>query len=121
MRQSTMLTVKFNLAFATRHDEQANVFVGYCPVLKVHSQGRTDEEAREAVVDAARLFILTCYKRNILYKYLRSRGMTEAITPPENEDHQYIRIEHYDNQFEREVPIEILAAQNAEAIAACAR
>jgi hypothetical protein len=114
------LTVKFNLVFGTRHDPEANVHLGYCPMLNVYSQGASKDEAEEAVVDAARLFIISCYKRDILHKVLRDRGMTEAATAPQNAaDRQYISIEHYDDQFEREIPIELLSAQNVEALAAC--
>jgi hypothetical protein len=115
------LTVTFSLLFATRHDEQANVHVGYCPMLNIYSQGRSEDEAQEAVVDAAKLFIIACYKRDILHKVLRERGMTEAATPAKRAgDRQFIRIEHYEKQFERQVPIELLSsAQNMEAIAAC--
>lgn len=116
------LTVTFNLMFGTRHDEQANVHVGYCPMLNVYSQGTSEDEAQEAVVDAAKLFIITCYKRNILHKVLRERGMTEAAAPAIPAEHrQFISIEHYENQFEREVPIELLSAQSAEAFSACVR
>jgi hypothetical protein len=124
MRKFAMpLTVTFNLLFGTRHDEQANVHVGYCPALNLYSQGASETEAQDAVVDAAELFIIECYKRDILHKVLRERGMTEAAAPPTNAaDRQYIRIEHYDNQFERAVPIELLSvARNAEALAACAQ
>jgi hypothetical protein len=117
------LTVKFKLAFGTRHDEQSNVYVGYCPMLSIYSQGTSEGEAQEAVVDAAKLFIIECYKRDILHKVLRERGMTEAAAPPENaRQRQFITIEHYDNHFEREVPIELLSvAQNVEALTACAQ
>lgn len=116
------LTLTFNLWFATRYDQEANVHVGYCPMLSIYSQGRNEREAEEAVVDAAKLFIIESYKRNSLGPYLRSCGMTEAAAVPEQSQerqHQYIRIEHYENQFERDVPIELLVAKNAEASTAC--
>jgi hypothetical protein len=117
------LTVTFNLMFGTRHDEQANVHVGYCPMLNIYSQGTSETEAQEAVVDAAKLFIIACYKRDILHKVLRDRGMTEAVAASANTgERQFITIEHYENQFERAVPIELLSsAQNVEALAACAQ
>ena len=110
--------VKFSLLFGTRHDEEAGVHVGYCPALKVYSQGRSEVEAQEAVVDAAKLFIINCYRRDILHRVLRDRGMTEAVEGP-TQSRQFIEIGHYENQFEREVPIELLSAQYVEANAAC--
>jgi hypothetical protein len=52
--------------------------------------------------------------------------MTEAgEVPAENAQRQYIAVSHtvdnYEKQFEREVPIELLAAQHAEAKVECLR
>jgi len=106
--------VKFRLAFGIREDREAEVHVGYCPLLDLYSQGTTSEEAEKAVVDAAQLFIATCYRRNTLNKLLRQRGMVDAVPAVEREEgYQFIavqEIQDYDRQVEHEVPIDLLAA-----------
>jgi predicted RNase H-like HicB family nuclease len=101
--------LEFRLSFATRRDDAADVFVGYCPALDVYSQGRSREEAEDAVVDAAQLFIVSCYERDILHTVLRNRGMTKAKPGSvASEDHQYIKIANFDKTFERSIPVNLL-------------
>jgi hypothetical protein len=112
-----MLQVSFRLKFATRHDDDADVYVGYCPALKLYSQGVTEEEASTAVVSAATLFLVTCYERDILHSVLRRRGMTKAAAGAAgvatDKDKEFIVIGEFQNEFWREVPISLLAAQGA--------
>jgi predicted RNase H-like HicB family nuclease len=122
MATKTMV-VTFKLAFATRLDEETNVHVGFCPLLRLYSQGRTETEAEEAIVDAARLFIVACYERDSLHRVLRERGMKKANAFPTGDDieRQFIgiSIQDFENQFERDVPIELLAASQLGELAAC--
>jgi len=113
----TMLQLQFRLNFATRHDAEAGVYVGYCPALKLYSQGTTQEEAEKAVVSAAQLFIVTCYEKDILHSALRKRGMVKAAAASmralENGDKEFISVKNFDHEFWRDVPINLLAAQEA--------
>jgi hypothetical protein len=115
MRLFRMLQVSFRLKFATRHDADANVYVGYCPALKLYSQGETQEEASNAVVSAATLFLVTCYERDALHSALRRRGMTRATSAAVNGDgdKEFVAIGEFKDEFWREVPINLLAAQGA--------
>jgi hypothetical protein len=108
--------VSFRLQFATRRDDDAGVYVGYCPALKLYSQGRTEKESEEAVVSAVKLFLVACYERDILHSALRSRGMTRATSIvaeriKKNSDEQFISVKAFDRNFWREVPINLVAAQ----------
>ena len=116
----TPIEVSFRLQFAVRHDSDAGVFVGYCPSLKLYSQGRTDQEAEDAVVSAAKLFIVACYERDILHSVLRKRGMTKAIGGPAiaklkaSPDREFISVmpaldHEVWREVWREVPISLLA------------
>ena len=111
----TGIQLQFRLKFATRRDDEANVHVGYCPALKLYSQGRTDEEAGRAIVSATSLFIVACYERDILHSVLRERGMTKATSNIQaiaaDEKREYISIGNFDREFEADVPISLLAAQ----------
>lgn len=112
------LEVSFKLPFATRFDEDAKVHIGFCPILKLYSQGDTVDEAEAAAVSAAALFIGACYERKILGKFMHDHGMSK-IAPErqialENADKPYIRVRPvpgYDRVVERDVPIHILAMQ----------
>lgn len=110
--------VSFRLKFATRRDEEASVYVGYCPALKLYSQGVTEHEAEEAVVSAVKLFLVACYERDILHSALRNRGMTRATSMvanqiKKNENKEFISVQQFEREFWRDVPINLLAAQEA--------
>jgi hypothetical protein len=114
--------VSFRLQFATRRDDEANVYVGYCPALKLYSQGRTEHESEEAIVSAVKLFLVACYERDILHSALRNRGMTRATSMvaeqiKKNENEEYIAVRPFDREFWRDVPISLLAAK--EGIETC--
>jgi len=117
----TPIEVSFRLKFAIRHDSDAGVYVGYCPSLRVYSQGRTDQEVEEAVVSAAKLFIVACYERDILHSVLRKRGMTRAVGGPakfaelqSNPDKEFIHVApRFDREFWRDVPISLLASHES--------
>jgi predicted RNase H-like HicB family nuclease len=109
--------VKFKLAFGIREDSDAEVHVGYCPLLQLYSQGQTEEEAEAAITDAAQLFIVTCYGRDTLHRVLRERGMIRAVPGETREEaeqyRQFISVQEfkdYNRTFERDIPIDLLAA-----------
>lgn len=108
--------VSFRLQFATRRDDEANVYVGYCPALKIYSQGKTEQESEEAVVSAVKLFLVACYERDILHSALRSRGITRATSMVASQltndpRKEFISIKEFDREFWRDVPINLVAAQ----------
>ena len=108
--------VSFRLQFATRRDDEANVYVGYCPALKLYSQGRTEQESEEAVVSAVKLFLVACYERDMLHSALRSRGMTRATSMVADQlksdaRKEFISVKEFDREFWRDVPINLVAAQ----------
>ena len=112
---AVLLEVKFRLRFGIRRDEEAEVHVGYCPLLNLYSQGTTSEEAEKAIIDAAQQFIAICYRRNTLGRVLRDRGLVDAA-PAEEHRGQFIAVEiiqDYDREFEIDVPIDLLAASVA--------
>ena len=110
--------VSFRLKFATRRDDESNVYVGYCPALKLYSQGRTEHESEEAIVSAVKLFLVACYERDILHSALRKRGMTRATSMvagqiKKDESKEYITVHPFEKEFWRDVPINLLAAMEA--------
>lgn len=119
------VAVQFQLDCFSRHDEQANIKVGYIPALRIYSQGHNDTELEQALISAASMFIITCYERGILEKTLKDRGMIRATAermavhgPPE----QFISVTEqarFDRQFKVEVPINLVAAQYQEELTGC--
>jgi hypothetical protein len=111
--------VSFRLQFATRRDDEANVYVGYCPALALYSQGATEQESEEAIVSAVKLFLVTCYERDILHSALRTRGMTKATSMiadeiKKDERKEFISVRPFSKEFWRDVPINLLTAQENE-------
>lgn len=59
-------------------------FISSCPLLDVHSQGHTREEAQRNLVDALVSFMISCYERGTLDEVLRDAGfvpVAEANAP----------------------------------------
>jgi len=112
------MKIKFtiNLKGATRHDEQTNLFVGFCPALKIYSQGTTEQEARHALESSLCLFVETCYKHGILDRVLTNAGFNPIGTPEPLSTHEaceeFIMIERakFDWVFDMNVPLELVAA-----------
>jgi hypothetical protein len=119
---STM-KVEFALSCYQRMDEDAGIFVGYIPALRLYSQGRDEEELKKALTSAAEMFIVRCYEREILGQVLRNRGMTRAAGRNSViSGRQYIHVApgappaelNFDKTYTVKIPIELLAAQQLE-------
>jgi predicted RNase H-like HicB family nuclease len=127
------MKIKFTMSLrgATRYDEKARIYVGYCPALNVYSQGRTQSEAMEALRSILGSYLETCYEHGILHSVLTKAGFTAvssgAPLPPQEACEEFIMIEkaHFDKVFEMDVPLELVATstlreQNAAARVSCA-
>jgi predicted RNase H-like HicB family nuclease len=53
-------------------------FISSCPLLDVHSQGHTRDEAERNLVDALASFLISCYERGTLGEVLRDAGFIPA-------------------------------------------
>jgi predicted RNase H-like HicB family nuclease len=117
---SDALTIEFNLAFGTRYDEEAGVWVGYCPLLKIYSQGLTDEEAEVATVDAVQMYIAACYERDLLHGKLVAAGMTKVNRTPSDAapapNRQFIAVSEFTRISHHKVPLQLIAAQAEEVV-----
>ncbi len=49
-------------------------FIAYCPPLDLSTQGRTIEEAKENLVEASQLFLISCLERGTLDQALKELG-----------------------------------------------
>lgn len=105
------ISITFNLRIGLRHDKEAEVFVGYCPALKIYSQGETEQEAIIATQSAVSLFIRECLKRDILRDVFKEHGLTKiegvgAVTK-ERIQSEFIAIEPFESFTDVNVPIRI--------------
>jgi predicted RNase H-like HicB family nuclease len=109
------INIRLSLLGATRHDEQTKLYVGFCPALKVYSQGRTEEEAKRALESTLRLYVETCYERKILDEELSKAGFVKVSfgesIPPQEACKEYIMIQeaNFDRVFDVEIPLELVA------------
>ncbi|HUA18378.1 MAG TPA: type II toxin-antitoxin system HicB family antitoxin [Bryobacteraceae bacterium] len=75
MPQQQLVEITINkVEFAVRHDDDADVFVGFCPRFKVYSQGESRAEALDAVQGAVVLRLATAFEHGRLDKVLRQAG-----------------------------------------------
>lgn len=73
MGQTLQLEVKYRGYL--KLSDATGLYVSFCPMLDIMSQGRTQEEARASLDDAVRLFVTHCFRRGILEQALKRRGL----------------------------------------------
>ena len=56
-------------------------YISHCPLLDVYSQGSTQDEALENIVEALELFIESCYSRGCLDEVLKDCGFALESSP----------------------------------------
>lgn len=69
--------------------QRKNYVVASCPVLDVHSQGRTVEEAKQNLAEAIGLFILTAFENGTLQEVLADCGIRQnqlSLTDTDSEE-----------------------------------
>jgi predicted RNase H-like HicB family nuclease len=54
--------------------KQKGWFIAHCPPLDLTTQGRTEEEAKKNLIDAAELFVVSCFERGTFEQALRELG-----------------------------------------------
>jgi predicted RNase H-like HicB family nuclease len=96
-------TVEFTLRLPVSFHQEGGWFIGEFPNLSLSSQGRTREEAERNLIEAAQLFMESCFARNQLDEALKECGFQpgHADTAPEAD---YLT-----------VPVELLAARDGSA------
>lgn len=67
------ICVKYRALF--RRSDATGLFLSWCPLLDIKSQGRTENEAKAALNDSVRLFVRNCYQRGILDEILLGLGL----------------------------------------------
>ena len=68
------ITVQFNLHLPASVTKKRKWFVASCPILDVHSQGETEEQAKKNLAEALALFFISCHERGTLDAILKECG-----------------------------------------------
>ncbi len=85
--------VVFELTLPVKMKEEGGMFISCCPVLDIYSQGKTVTEARKNIIEAVKLFVITCFERGTLDTVLKECGF-QAIKKPVvmPKDHKFIKV-----------------------------
>lgn len=75
------MRVMMEMKLPSRIRKKGKWFISSCPVLDVHSQGRTRAEAEKNLSDALVSFMVSCHERGTLDQVLRESGFV-AISAP---------------------------------------
>ncbi len=125
-RMFPQITFKLNTKF--RHDPEASVFVSHCPALGIFSQGDSQEQAVEAIREAAALYLQTAYAHDRLEQVLRRIGFVQlAPLPPgvniAEVSEEFISVTNPElellDDVEIEVPLYLLAQYNVSNTSGC--
>ena len=88
-----MLVAEFTIKLPVEVKRKAKVYVSRCSVLDLYSQGETENEARKNIIEAIRLFIVSCYEKGTLDAVLKGCGfkpIRKAIHTPR--DHKFVTV-----------------------------
>lgn len=122
------VALKFSLEGLIREDKDTNCFVSYCPALDIYSAGMTRPQAKAALQSAIDLFIRVCFDRQSLGRVLQSKGFVMVPAPEHLSGGEFIAVAaeqnanvsamvqgaEYDDRFTVEVPLALVAQQQAQ-------
>jgi predicted RNase H-like HicB family nuclease len=75
-----MPRVFFHLRLPAKTRKKANIYISSCDVLDIYSQGYSERESRENLIEAVKLFITTCFERGTLDQVLKECGFQAIKT-----------------------------------------
>ncbi|MFO7985113.1 MAG: type II toxin-antitoxin system HicB family antitoxin [Desulfatiglandaceae bacterium] len=101
------VAIQFSANLPLKITKKESWFVASCPILDVHSQGETEELARENLKEALSLFFQSCFERGVLDDVLKECGFKAATPSIEKEEEQVASREDY-----IQVPIPFLVNQD---------
>jgi len=77
---SSLITFECQLPF--RMKQEGKWYIASCPILDIHSQGTTEDKARNNLVEALQLFFESCFKRGTLDQVLKESGFRPTRRRP---------------------------------------
>lgn len=76
-----MPTAIFEVKMPARIKKKKDHYISSCNVLDIHSQGYSEKEAKQNLVEAVRLFFISCYERGTLDEALKECGFRALRVP----------------------------------------
>ena len=73
MDEQRKVSLRIEVPAAVRRE--GSMYYSSCDVLDVHSQGNTEKEALNNLVEALQLFVETCYEQGTLEQVLLAQGL----------------------------------------------
>jgi len=95
--------IQFNMHLPAIITKKKKCYVSHCPALDVASQGDTEEEAKNNLVEAITAFVISCITRGTLEEVLKDCGFS-PIYDAAREQKESQGIDYID------VPIPLIAA-----------
>ena len=71
---AVMPTAVFQVTLPAKIKKKKDRYVFSCDVLDINTQGYTEEEARKNLIEAIKLFFVSCYERGTLDEALKECG-----------------------------------------------
>ena len=68
------MQIIFNVELPAQVKREGKWYISCCPILDVCSQGETKEKALNNLIEALRLFLISCFERGTLDEVLRECG-----------------------------------------------
>jgi predicted RNase H-like HicB family nuclease len=70
------IRAEFKVKLPVKLEKKEHMYVSSCPILDVYSQGKTQKEAIHNIIEALKLFLISCFERNALDAVLKESGFT---------------------------------------------
>lgn len=88
-----MAKVFFHISLPAKTTKKANIYISSCDVLDIYSQGYSEKESRENLIEAVKLFITTCFERGTLDRALKECGFQALKTKAKpTKGHGFIKV-----------------------------
>jgi predicted RNase H-like HicB family nuclease len=71
----------FQITLPTKIKKKKDRYVYSCDMLDINTQGYTEEEAKQNLVEAIKLFFISCYERGTLDGALKECGFRALRSP----------------------------------------
>lgn len=85
--------VVFNVKLPITIKKKARVYISRCPILDIYSQGNSETEAKKNLIEAVKLFLITCFEKGTLDLVLKSCGFKAVHkTVKASKDHRFINV-----------------------------
>ncbi|MBI4829283.1 MAG: hypothetical protein HY804_10850 [Nitrospinae bacterium] len=83
------MSIVFELKLPARvYKDEDGLTISHCPALDVYSQGENQRRALENLIEAVRLFLVSCYERGTLDAVLKDCGFKAIKRAPHKPLHQ---------------------------------